>query len=148
MIHIAPKCKPELDPDFVPAALWNREYLIVATKAPNHRKVRIGVDRPEGTTWVYDTTLLPESADASADTFKYCDRTVKFLLWAWGGCSVRISNAPDVVVYLQGVYAADGARRFDYEFMGKTCFDQAFAIENADDADLKEVIQPPTGGVG
>jgi len=148
MIHIAPKCKPELDPGFVPAALWNREYLKAATDAPNSRTVRIGVDRPEGTTWVYDTTLLPQSVDASVDTFKYCERTVKFLLWAWGGSSVRISNAPDIVAYLQGVYAADGARRFDYEFMGKTCFDQAFTVEHADDADLKEVLPPATGGVG
>jgi len=148
MIQVTPLCKPQLDPDFVPAALWNRAYLQAAIEAPNSRPIRITVDRPEGTTWVYDTTLLPESADASTDTFKFCERTVKFMLWAWGGSRVRISNAPDVVAYLQGVYAADGARSFDYEFMGKTCFDQAFAVENADDADLQEVLPPATGGVG
>ncbi len=148
MIHVAPLCKPQLDPDFVPAALWNREYLKLAAEAPNGRKVRIGVDRPEGTTWIYETTLLPESAETSADTFKYCERTVKFLLWSWGGCSVRITNAPDVVAHLQGVYAADGKRAFDYEFMGNKCFDTDFTIENVADADLKEVLPPATGGVG
>jgi predicted NBD/HSP70 family sugar kinase len=148
MIHVAPLCKPQLDPDFVPAALWNREYLKLAAEAPNGRKVRIGVNRPEGTTWIYETTLLPESAETSADTFKYCERTVKFLLWSWGGCSVRITNAPDVVAHLQGVYAADGKRAFDYEFMGNKCFDTDFTIENVADADLKEVLPPATGGVG
>ena len=148
MINISPLCKPQLDPEFVPAVLWNREYLKAAAAAPNSRKVRIGVDRPEGTTWVYDTTLLPESAEASADTFKYCERTVKFLLWAWGGSSVRITNAADVVAHLQGVYAADGKRAFDYDFMGKKCFDTAFSIENVADADLKEVLPPATGGIG
>jgi predicted NBD/HSP70 family sugar kinase len=148
MIQTTPLCKPQLDPEFVPAALWNREYLKAATAAPNSRKVRIGVDRPEGTTWIYETTLLPESADASADTLKYCERTVKFLLWAWGGSSVRISNAPDVVAYLQGVYAADGPRAFDYKFMGTTCFDEAFTIENANDVEIQEVLPPATGGVG
>jgi len=148
MIHVAPLCQPQLDPEFIPATLWNREYLKLAAEAPNSRKIRIGVDRPEGTTWIYETTLLPESADACAETFKYCERTVKFLLWAWGGSSVRISNAPDVVAQLQAVYAADGKRAFDYEFMGTKCFDQVFAVENANDADLKEVLPPSTGGVG
>ena len=148
MIHVAPLCQPQLDPEFIPAALWNREYLKLAAEAPNSRKIRIGVDRPEGTTWIYETTLLPESADACAETFKYCERTVKNLLWAWGGSSVRISNAPDVVAQLQAVYAADGKRAFDYEFMGTKCFDQVFAVENANDADLKEVLPPSTGGVG
>jgi predicted NBD/HSP70 family sugar kinase len=148
MIQTTPLCKPQLDPDFVPAALWNREYLKTAADALNSRAIRIGVDRPEGATWIYETTLLPESAAAAADTFKYCERTVKFLLWAWGGSSVRISNAPDVVKQLQVVYAADGKRAFDYDFMGKTCFDQAFSVQNVDDADLKEVLPPSTGGVG
>ena len=148
MIHIAPRCKPPLDPEFIPAALWNREYLKLTADASNSRKVRIAIDRPEGSTWIYNTTLLPESPEASTDTLKYCERTVKFLLWAWGGSRLRISNAPDVVAQLQAVYSADGARSFDYEFMGKKCFDQAFSIENGDAADLKEVLPPATGGVG
>jgi predicted NBD/HSP70 family sugar kinase len=61
---------------------------------------------------------------------------------------VRISNAPEVVAQLQAVYSAVGARQFDYEFMGKTCFDQAFTVENADHSDLKVVLPPATGGVG
>lgn len=148
MITISPQCKPQLDSEFAPAALWNREYLQAASKAPNSRKVRIGVDRPEGTTWVYETTLLPESAETAADTFKYCERTVKFLLWAWGGSSVRISNAPDAVAHLKNVYSANGQRAFDYEFMGTTCFDETFTIENAEDSEIQEVLPPPTGGVG
>ena len=148
MIQTTPLCKPQLDPDFIPAALWNREYLKLAAEAPNSRKIRIGVDRPEGTTWIYETTLLPESADACADTFKYCERTVKFLLWAWGGSSVRISNAADVVEQLQAVYSADGKRAFDYDFMGTTCFDQDFSIENASDAEIQEALPAATGGAG
>ena len=148
MINITPLCKPQLDPGFVPAALWNREYLKAARETPNSRKVRIGVDRPEGTTWIYETTLLPESSEASADTFKYCERIVKFLLWAWGGCDVRISNAPDVVAHLQTVYSANGKRAFDYEFLGKKCFDSEFTIENVSDAFLAEVLPLATGGVG
>jgi predicted NBD/HSP70 family sugar kinase len=148
VINISPLCKPQLDPEFIPAALWNREYLKLAATSLSSRKVRIAIDRPEGTTWVYETTLLPESSDASADTFKYCERTVKFLLWAWGGSSIRISNAPDVVAHLQDVYAPNGKRAFDFNFMGTTCFDEEFIVENADDSAIQEVLPPPTGGVG
>ncbi|MGZ0654716.1 ROK family protein [Coraliomargarita sp. W4R53] len=148
MIQINPLCKPQLDPEFVPAVLWNRAYLKAASEAPDSRKIRIAVDRPEGTTWIYDTTLLPVSEANAQDTLKYCERTVKFLLWAWGGSHVRISHAPDVVEQLQAIYSAQGARHFDCDFMGKTCFDQDFAIENGDEADLQEMLPPATGGVG
>jgi predicted NBD/HSP70 family sugar kinase len=148
MITVSPICKPELDPKFIPAVLWHREYKKAATSSPNKREIRIAVSRPEGTTWIYETTLLPESEEASADTLKYCERTVKFLLWAWGGCRVRITNAPDVVSHLQSVYASDGKRAFDYDFMGNKCFDTDFSIENVADVDLKEVHPTPTGGVG
>lgn len=148
MIQTTPLCRPQLDPDFVPAALWNREYRKAVAEASNSRHIRIAVDRPERTTWVYETSLLPQSDASSADTFKYCERIVKFLLWAWGGSRVRISNAPDVVEQLQAVYSADGARAFDHQFMGTTCFDEVFSIANANDAEMEEVLPPATGGVG
>ncbi|MEN8662439.1 MAG: ROK family protein [Lentimonas sp.] len=148
MIQTIPLCKPQLDPKFVPAALWNREYRKAVAETSDNRKIRIAVDRPESTTWVYETSLLPKSDASSADTFKYCERIVKFLLWAWGGSRVRISNAPDVVEQLQAVYSADGARAFDHNFMGITCFDEVFSVANADDAEMEEVLPPATGGVG
>ncbi|MEN8724962.1 MAG: ROK family protein [Lentimonas sp.] len=148
MIQTTPLCKPQLDPKFVPAALWNREYRKAVAETSDNRKIRIAVDRPESTTWVYETSLLPKSDASSADTFKYCERIVKFLLWAWGGSRVRISNAPDVVEQLQAVYSADGARAFDHNFMGITCFDEVFSVANADDAEMEEVLPPATGGVG
>ena len=148
MIQTTPLCKPQLDPEFVPAALWNREYRKAVAEATDSRKIRIAIDRTERTTWVYETNILPESDESATDTFKYCERIVKFLLWAWGGSRVRISNAPGVVEQLQAVYAADGARAFDHKFMGTTCFDEVFTVANADDADMEEVLPPATGGVG
>ena len=142
------KCKPILDPDFIPAVLWNRAYRKAVAEAADSRDVHIAIRRPEGTTWIYRTRLLPESKASAADTFKYCERIVKFLLWAWGGSSVSISHAPDVVEKLLHVYSEQGSRAFDYEFMGRTCFDQPFTIANADEAELQEVLPPATGGVG
>ncbi len=148
MIQVSPLCKPVLDPDFIPPVLWNREYLKATSEASNSRPIRIAISRPEGTTWIYETTLLPASEKTSEDTYKYCERTIKFLLWAWGGSQVRISNAPDVVEQLQAAYSTNGARSFDYDFMGTKCFDTDFTVSNANDEDLKEVLPPSTGGVG
>ena len=148
MIQVTPKCKPPLDPEFIPAVLWNRAYRKAATETPDHRAVRIAVSRPDGITWVCDTLLLPDSDGASADTFKYCERLLKFLLWSRGGSEVRINNAPDIVAHLQEVYSASGTRAFDYDFMGEKCFEIDFSISDASGEDLKEVLPPASGGVG
>lgn len=148
MIQVTPRCKPELDPDFIPAVLWNRAYQKAAAEASGHRRARIAISRPDGITWTYETTLLPESEEFAVDTFKYCERLLKFLLWSRGGSEVRISNAADVVTHLQEVYSSRGARHFDYEFMGAKCFDIDFIITDADDEEINEVAPPSTGGVG
>ncbi len=142
-----PRCKPQLDPEFVPAVLWNRAYQASVNKAPDRREIRIAVDRPEGSTWVYETGLLPESEDSAPSTYKYCERIVKFLLWAWGGSRVRISNAADVVEHLQEIYSVNGKRGFDYEFMGASCFNENFTIQNAEHAEIQEAHPAPTGRI-
>ena len=148
MIQVTPLCRPKLDPDFVPAALWNQAYRSAAAESPSHRNVKIAIARPDGLTWIYHTRLLPHSEAFEAATYHYCERIVKFLLWAWGGSSVLISNAPEVVEQLQQAYAPKGARAFDHGFMGLTCFDQDFSIDQAEDHELLEVLPKSTGGLG
>lgn len=148
MIKVTPLCRPQLDPDFIPAALWNRAYRTAVAESQSSRQVKMAIARPDGVTWIYETRLLPNSEVFAADTLRYCERIVKFLLWAWGGSSVRISNAPEVVEQLQRMYAPNGPRAFDHAFMGSTCFDQEFSINQAEDHELSEVLPKSTGGLG
>lgn len=139
--HLA--CSPRLDPDFLPAALWNRAYEKVVAADPRSLPVRIAITRPTGTTWIHDTKILPDTAEHATDTWLYCERLIKFLLWAWGGSRVRIAGAPHIVEPLRQTYAPDGPRRFDYEFIGQKCFGETFTIENATCDELQSSVPDP-----
>jgi len=126
------KIKPQLDPEFIPAAIWNQAYRKKTTLAPNRRPVRIAIERPDGSRWVHETTLLPHSPQTAEENLRYCERLTKFLLWARGGPTILIAGAPEIVQALQLIYTIGGIRAFDADFIGKTCFGQALTIQAVD----------------
>ncbi len=132
MIQVAPVFKAELDPGFVPAVLWNKAYRRKVEQNPMARDMLIGIERPGGRKWIFSARILPQSAYNDPDTLVYCERLVKFLLWAWGGSKVQIAGAPDVAIQLQHIYSARGMRAFDYQFMGESCFRASFKVEIAE----------------
>ncbi len=144
MILVKPNFVPKLDTDFVPAALWNQAYLKLAESNRESLPIRIAIKRPDGTAWTYDTKLLPDTADYSETTWLYCERLVKFLLWAWGGSKVQIAGAPHIVAKLKETYSANGKRAFDYDFIGRACFRETFQIETAEFDALKTVFNQPS----
>lgn len=146
MLSITPTFKAQLDPDFIPAALWNRAYLKIAKEATSSRPFRISIERPDGTAWIYDTTLLASSTDNDALTWTYVERLIKYLLWAWGGSLIRIAGAPEMVTRLSEAYSDAGARDFDYDFIGSSCFKEALVIESAEFDALKNVAPQSYGG--
>ena len=144
MIRVKPNFLPKLDPGFVPAALWNQAYLKLTESSRESLPIRISIERPDGTAWTYDTKLLPDTADYSEATWLYCERLVKFLLWAWGGSRVQIAGAPHIVAKLKETYSANGKRAFDYDFIGRACFCEIFQIETADFDALKTACNQPS----
>ena len=137
MLSVKPAFKPLLDPDFIPASLWNKAYLQLVDSVDGSQPIRIAVERPDGTAWTYDTKILPETHDGADLTWRYCERLVKFLLWAWGGSRLRIAGAPYIVAKLKETYSANGTRNFDYNFIGQSCFNEPFQINNAEFDELK-----------
>lgn len=138
MIEVKPACQPKLDPDFIPAALWNRAYQNLVITSGRARPAQIAIEWPNGARWVKCTNLLPASSANHGLTLRYVERLVKFLLWSRGGASVAIAGADDVVEDLKRMYAPDGQRQFDYEFMGSRCFGQDFEIRTASYGSLIE----------
>ncbi|MGK0176226.1 MAG: putative NBD/HSP70 family sugar kinase [Lentimonas sp.] len=137
MITVTPKFKPKLDPDFIPAALWNKAYLKLVHSVSDSLPIRISISRPGNTAWIYDTKILPNTPEYAEATWLYCERLVKFLLWAWGGSCVRIAGAPHIVAKLKETYSANGKRSFDYDFIGRACFCDPFKVETAEFETLK-----------
>ena len=145
MIHLTFSCQPKLDPRFVPAAMWNRAYQRLANDSDEAHAIRIAIERPGGTTWTHNTKILPDSPAHAADTWLYCERLIKLLLWAWGGSRVRIAGASHIVSKLQETYSPTGARSFDYDFIGRACFGESLTVESAE----LEALQPsPPVSVG
>jgi hypothetical protein len=61
---------------------------------------------------------------------------VKFLLWQRGGWKVTVGGPKSIGAHIQAAYAPDGARAFDYHFMGEYVYQQPFTVVICDPADV------------
>ena len=126
-IRIAPKFRPVLDPEFVPASLWNRAYR-AAAKDAGGEPLALALERRNGSVSVYRTATLPHEGANVAVNQRYLERLVKFLLWQKGGWRVTVAGNPALAGYLRAVYAPGGTRAFDYEFMGERVYGRSMEI--------------------
>ncbi len=131
-MNLTPSMKvvPELDPGFVPAALWNREFRKNATVP-----LAVCLERSNGTVSRFETKILPETAENAAANLRYVERIVKFLLWARGGWKVVIGGSPAIARALAELYAPGGEREFDCNVMGRKIYDRDFTITGCAYAD-------------
>jgi len=124
---------PALDPDFVPAVLWNRAYRERAAADPGATPLRIGLARADGTCFVLDVQVLAPTDANAALTERYVERLVKTQLWHLGGARVFLGGpaegpAAALAEALGRAYAADGARAFDHEIVGRKMFDEGITV--------------------
>jgi len=133
------KHRPALDPDFVPAVLWNRNYAAKVAKAPASKPFAISLERGDSTVSVYRTTVLPHTAENSALNIRYVERLLKFLLWQRGGYRVLIAGDPEIAAEIKTIYSPGGARAFDYDFMGRKVYGHPMEVEACD---LESVPEP------
>jgi predicted NBD/HSP70 family sugar kinase len=128
VLPVSPKMPPALDSEFLPASLWNRAYR-EAVRAEG-LKLALALERSDGSVSVWRTDILPHRGANVALNHRYTERLLKFLLWQKGGFRVTVGGAPEIASYLRKVYAADGARSFDYHFLGERVWGHALRIEN------------------
>lgn len=126
--------KPELDPEFVPAILWNRAYQNLGASV----LVSIALVRPDATCSVFETKVVPLTADNEAQTFYYLERILKFLLWQRGGSKVLIAGCDSITEKLAATYSLEGARAFDHTFFGEKTYLQHFEVQACSFAEIPE----------
>jgi predicted NBD/HSP70 family sugar kinase len=144
MLPVAPKIRPVLDPEFVPAALWNRVYRS-AVKPGGGCSLAISLERSDGSVSVYRTAVLPHRGANVCLNQRYVERLLKFLLWQRGGRRITVGGDPEIAAWLRTVYAPDGPRAFDYQFLGEQVYGRTLTIESTsfDHApDEKETTAP------
>jgi predicted NBD/HSP70 family sugar kinase len=138
MLKISPFLSPALDPEFVPAALWNRAYHAMAAADPGARALTLVLERPDGLSSRHESRILGARHPSANLTLRYAERLLKFLLWQKGGSTVRVAGAPEVAAHLASVYSQAGARAFDFAFMGEKVYGRTFSVEAAEASSLPE----------
>ncbi|MEN8254933.1 MAG: ROK family protein [Verrucomicrobiota bacterium] len=120
--------EPQLDPGFVPAILWNREYQARVDASGTPVEVAIALVRPDETCSVFKTRILSLSEETQATTLRYLERILKFLLWQRGGCKVLVAGCDPVAEKLAAIYSPEGDRCFDHGFFGEKTYLQPLEI--------------------
>ncbi|MCW1916071.1 ROK family protein [Luteolibacter sp. GHJ8] len=129
-------CVPVLDPSFVPAVLWNRNYRTSAQERSDSRELDLALVRADGTAFRWSSPILPDTVEHFGSTLRYVERVLKFLLWQKGGSRVLISGAPELVPALAAIYGPAGAREFDSNFIGGKIFGEPLSFSVATRGEL------------
>ncbi len=124
--------KPILDPGFVPASLWNKAYHAKVARDSRARQVHLALSRPDGMTFRWSGAVLSPGGANDRLTLRYIERLVKFLLWQKGGSRLVVAGAPETAAALAKIYAEDGARQFDREFIGTRIFGEPVSVKHVD----------------
>lgn len=133
---IPPRFVPPLDPDFRPAVLANRAFQDEVRASGQGVPLVIGLERTGGTLSRFETTVFPDAHPRAGANLRYAERLVKFLLWQRGGWKLYVGGPRSIGEHLRQVYAPDGPRAFDYQFMGEQIYQHPFTIVICDPNDV------------
>ena len=109
-----PTITAPLDPEFLPAAFFNRSYVEAVKASGKGVPLILGLERENGLLSRYETVVR---SDPDAGTLRYVERIVKFLLWSRGGWKLHLGGPKAIGEFIGKTYSARGARRFDCEMM-------------------------------
>ena len=124
--------KPILDPEFVPAVLWNRAF---EQEAENSSvAVTIGLFRDDK---IVAKRAVKVLADADR-SFKYIERLLKTLLWAVGGNRILFAGPDELFQRLEKHYTESPVGRFDSEIIGEKIYDHVIRVEKELSEDIPE----------
>lgn len=115
-VSFQPAVSAPLDPGFVPAVLFNRAYRAKVAGSGEGVDLVIALHREGGQIARYETRVLPM---ADAESLRYVERIVKFLLWSRGGWKLTIGGPKALGEAIKKTYSPRGARKFDCQMMEK-----------------------------
>jgi len=136
-IDISLKNTPSLDPQFIPMAVFNREFLKQA-----NTPITLCIERDGGKKAVYDTYITASNPDA--DKY-YIERLVKYLLWSKGGFKVYIYGCDKMAAHVKDVFSPTGKYGFDNGFMSKI-YEQPFEVITANEKPVENEVSRRVGG--
>lgn len=144
---ISPTHPPLLDEGFRPAVLANRAFLREVDDAGGGVPLVLGLGRADGSISRFESRVFPEGHARAGANLMYVERLVKFLLWQRGGWKVYVGGPKSIGAHIAKTYAPDGARAFDYQFMGQDVYERTFTVVScsADEAPPEKETTRPLG---
>ncbi|MDO8588222.1 MAG: ROK family protein [Armatimonadota bacterium] len=142
-----PRVIPPLDDSFRSAALANRAFRRAVEESGNAVPFVIGLERGDGTRSRYDTKLFAGDHPMASLNLPYAERLVKFLLWQKGAWRVTVGGPSEIGGEIEAVYSPNGARSFDWEFMGNATYERPFEVDvtDADSVPAAREVSVPLG---
>ncbi len=128
-MNIQAQFTPVLDTAFVAPVLWNKAYCQQVEADENSSPLHIALSRLDGTSFRWSTRILPHEGENIALNNLYVERTVKFLLWMKGGCTISVCGCDAIADMLAATYCEGGARQFDWDFIGKQIYDLPIEVK-------------------
>ena len=125
---IQPDIIPALDPGFRPPVLANRAYRKEVEASGEGVPLVIVMEQADGSGSRFATQVFPDDHPHAAANLFYAERIIKFLLWQRGAWKVTVGGSARIGHHIQSVYSADGARSFDYRFMGESVYQKEFTV--------------------
>ena len=89
--------------------------------------LNLALQRGDGSRSRYDTFVISPAKGHLDATQIYVERIVKFLLWQRGGWKLHVGGPAEIGNHIKSVYSANGARRFDVDFMA-TVYEHPFEV--------------------
>jgi predicted NBD/HSP70 family sugar kinase len=111
------RVSPPLDPGFRPAALARRRLVDVAQRSTRSIPVSVAVEQPGASVYVRETWTFPDGDPTRPAAYEMCERLVKSMLWARGGCRIWVDGPDELVASLRRHYSEDAAGQFDDDMM-------------------------------
>ncbi len=127
-MNITPKFTPELDPNFVAPVLWNKAYRAKVAACGNPVQIDLAFTRLDGTCFRWSSAILPHEGENIELNNLYVERTVKFVIWMKGCCTIMVAGCDAVADMLAATYCKGGPREFDWDFVGRRIFDKNIDI--------------------
>jgi predicted NBD/HSP70 family sugar kinase len=132
---VNPKLVPPLDPAFCPAVLANHAFIQEVEEAGV--PLVMGLERADGSVSRFETRVFPDHHPRAEANLMYAERLLKFLLWQRGGWKVYVGGPKSIGHYLKQCYAPEGARAFDFHFMGESVYQKPFTVVECAAADVR-----------
>ena len=142
---VAPRIPPALDPAFRPAVLAVRAFDALVAATPDPVTVRLALEQADGSTFRFDTRVLPASHPQAAANATHLERFAKFLLWSRGGWRLLVDGPPALVAGLAAHYRDTATGRFDASLVGEQMFDHPLEVVRTDDLPAEHSETRPLG---